>query len=1732
MSPSGPRGAFHVVDGKNARSAAAAPDVAEMVRQGIQKAQEKLIDLSLRNGMLNYKHSETSSRHVRIIDEQIAFLVDALNSGRSLDILPLPPVEQVPRDEDTDAFRAALKTAKEIDPEWLAAEDARRAAGNRRRARDKAAERALRDRVRAQLGMPEWRIATDPKARAKDLGINPDYDLPPPATKSQKHHTDDTLQTLFFPDRLEAKLSTLHSAARALQEDAGLSALHCAVGFLEWYDPVDAPDPAYAPLLLLPVNMEKRISQGEYIYSILGRDDDEAVNVALREKLKQLALDLPEYDPDTGVEAFLKQVERTIRNRPRWRVRRFATVGLFSFARQVMWADLDPTKWPVSARPESHPLLGEIYGDVGGDHAESVAPVYDVDDPALEQQAPALVTDADASQLSAVIDAAGGKNLVIQGPPGTGKSQAITNIIANALWHGKTVLFVSEKMAALKVVKDRLDHMGLGEFCLAVHSAKASKSLVLKAIRERMESPRVRSNAQVVERARDALHEARRRLTEYATLMNSPAGETGLTVHQVLWGDFTRSVLPETVPDSALEFRLLEPLAIDRFKLGELIGAGRALDELAASMGAFAEPHQQPWRGIGNLNLTRFDRTKAIELIQQWSAELENLRAQAAAFVSASGWTRPASLGDLTTACATAREIPDPPPHLDARVLSYAVDGDLRQSLSNWADRALRAEQYEIFVARITDRRKLEANLDLAARLATKARELRVSEATPTQLETLADQAQQDAEGRAAVVQLIADVLAIVRPDPKREIDFRAEAMVAGYLYHIARLSPEHRRWRASALNQDAVAEALMGAETTAGEVRAAAAEAGFDDPMTPHFAELLPSVSELRRAAATLRGAGIWARFGREWRTAKVIWRQTFPSEKKLVRLEAGRRLMSAALCKEKIATLEANHAAKLAAGRHWRSADTPFAELIAVAHWMKSVRNTTPLAEPGAKELRRLACEANSEEFSAAIAFSERAKDLKVLDAFKAAHAERSSILRDAGRLAERASALKTLLRETAIVGLHENQQLKNLPSAIDAVAKLQDLSRAMAAEPGASVASSIPAVTDAERAKIISSALAHAERLLAAELPGPVIEHLLAMDCAGRTAAIKQRAKEIQDDLARERDVLESAQRMLTLRLDDWCGGPLDAVSFDALITKCQKAIQNPDALEKQIDLLSTELEADGLGLGDLLRHWTAKGVRYAGVGLAIEAVFYRSVAEKLMRELPVLARHAGNTHEQVRARFQKLDREILELNRDMIAAKLQGRPVPPGRRAQSVRDYTDNEMLSHQTGLQQPRIALRRLFSNAGDAIRAYTPCLMMSPMSVAQYLEPGKHTFDILVVDEASQMKPENALGALMRCSQAVIVGDPQQLPPTDFFAVTSDGDGQNAAQDGPEESILELGRRCWHPMRMLEVHYRSRHQSLIAYSNREFYDERLLVYPSPVLQDPAYGVSCHRVEGAYEVGQGRNRIEAEAVVEEAARLMRAHFDRSLGVVAINQAQSDLIETLMDQRVASDPELQAYKQKWNGELEEFFIKNLENVQGDERDTILISTVYGRTAEGVFHQHFGPINRSYGHRRLNVLFTRAKCKLTVFTSLDHGQIVADGSSRGVRVLKEFLEYAAHGTITPGRSIGAPPDSDFERWFLSRLKAEGYDAHPQVGVAKYRIDIGVVHPDRQGSYILGVECDGATYHSSKAARDRDRLRQDVLEGLNWKIHRVWSTDWYRNPEREFRRLVQNIEKLRAVN
>jgi very-short-patch-repair endonuclease len=395
-----------------------------------------------------------------------------------------------------------------------------------------------------------------------------------------------------------------------------------------------------------------------------------------------------------------------------------------------------------------------------------------------------------------------------------------------------------------------------------------------------------------------------------------------------------------------------------------------------------------------------------------------------------------------------------------------------------------------------------------------------------------------------------------------------------------------------------------------------------------------------------------------------------------------------------------------------------------------------------------------------------------------------------------------------------------------------------------------------------------------------------------------------------------------------------------------------------------------------------------------------------------------------------------------------------------------------------------------------------------------------------VIDEASQMRPEDALGALARARQVVIVGDPKQLPPTSFFdRLDEPADEEDESAD--PESILGLALNTFRPARRLRWHYRSRHGSLIAFSNRRFYDDDLIVFPSPRELGGGFGVEYQRIVGTYE---GRsNVVEAQAVADAALAFMREHFDLSLGIVAINKTQAELIAHEIDRLVARDRAAADYVQYWEGRLESFFVKNLETVQGDERDVIMISTVYGPDRNGVVHQRFGPINGELGWRRLNVLFTRAKNRLILFSSMDPNDIrLGPETRRGVREFRAYLEYAATGRLEVGDISSREPDSDFEIWVRERLSDHGYEVVPQVGVAGYFIDLAVRHPRNPNGFLLGIECDGASYHRAKSVRDRDRLRQEVLERLGWQLYRVWSTDWFNDPARAFKKLVVHIEGL----
>ena len=514
------------------------------------------------------------------------------------------------------------------------------------------------------------------------------------------------------------------------------------------------------------------------------------------------------------------------------------------------------------------------------------------------------------------------------------------------------------------------------------------------------------------------------------------------------------------------------------------------------------------------------------------------------------------------------------------------------------------------------------------------------------------------------------------------------------------------------------------------------------------------------------------------------------------------------------------------------------------------------------------------------------------------------------------------------------------------------------------------------------------------------------------------------------------------------------------------------------------------------------------------------------------LPELGQLAGlDRHELVRL-FQEKERSRMNDAQALILSRHFAQ-VPKG-------SMGEMGVIRGEIGRRSRHKPIRWVMKNAGSMVQRIKPVMLMSPISVAQFLPPGTVTFDLLVIDEASQIRPEDALGVIARARQIVVVGDQKQLPPTSFFdRLVDDVEDEEEDDELPAgataadmESILSLCEARGLRSRMLEWHYRSRDPSLIRVSNAEFYGDNLVLPPSPLQLDPNYGMKFRRVPGVYARGKttsaraGTNKIEAQHVVKAVAEHAHKSPDLSLGVVAFSKAQSDTLTEALEYERRRDAVLDAFLRE--GRAEDVFVKNIENVQGDERDVILISVGYGPQEPNgrLTTMSFGPVNGEGGERRLNVLFSRARVRCEIFASFDPGDIDPSRTSRlGPRVLKRFLDFAKTGIIEEQVATGLEADSPFEDDVARVIRDLGYEADPQVGTAGFRIDIGVRHPDRPGQYIVAVECDGAAYHAALWARERDRLRQDVLEGLGWRFHRIWSTDWFHRRDHEIRRLAEAL-------
>ena len=474
----------------------------------------------------------------------------------------------------------------------------------------------------------------------------------------------------------------------------------------------------------------------------------------------------------------------------------------------------------------------------------------------------------------------------------------------------------------------------------------------------------------------------------------------------------------------------------------------------------------------------------------------------------------------------------------------------------------------------------------------------------------------------------------------------------------------------------------------------------------------------------------------------------------------------------------------------------------------------------------------------------------------------------------------------------------------------------------------------------------------------------------------------------------------------------------------------------------------------------------------------------------------------------------------------------------RLAARVPDFAREAAQSSELGVLQKAIrsggrglSVRRLFEQLPNLLPRLCPCMLMSPLSAAQYLDPAREPFDLVVFDEASQLPTCKAVGVLARGRDAVVVGDPKQMPPTSFFSVNTVDEEHLDEED--LESILDDCLALGMPQAHLLWHYRSRHESLIAFSNRQFYENKLYTFPS--VNDRERMVRLVPVEGVFERGKNRqNRAEAEVVVAELAR--RAHDSASsrysVGVVTFNIQQQNLIDDLLTEACRRDETLELWAY---GGSEPLFIKNLENVQGDERDVILFSVGYGPDETGRVSMNFGPLNRDGGWRRLNVAVTRARREMIVFSALKPEQIDLNRSSAGgVSALRAFLEYAEGRPLAcdegSARSDAASRSAVADA-LCAALRGKGYETVRAVGHSAYRIDVGVVDPENPERYLLGILLDGGAYAAARTTRDREITQQSVLEGLGWRLTRLWSMDWWDSRERELTRILALLDAARQV-
>lgn len=1676
----------------------------------------KLLDLSLRNKLLNFKETKAT---VRILSSAPEHVEDSLAAQRELALLSMPRPMR-----DTDPRSAAIYSKQQK-------------------------EDMLAVHLTEELNASRLHTGLDDSEHSR-------------------------------------RLTDIYRASRTAIEENGTNTLFAAVGILEWRETEHGDKVHRAPLLLVPVELRRKsVVEG---FTLRRIDEDTRVNVTLLEMLRQhfqkeiKGLDpLPEDDSGVNVGRVFDIFREAVLGMKGWEVKSEIWLGQFSFTKFLLWKDLEDRLETLTANRVVDHLVNSA-GTPYTNEGEDIRP-SDLD-ARYHPREIFCPRSADSSQLAAVMAAASGQDFVLEGPPGTGKSQTITNIIAHCLSQGKRVLFVAEKRAALDVVHRRLKEDGLEPFCLELHSNKVGKTDVLQQFDKTLKLIPETSSEDWHDRT-EVVAKSRETLNAYAKALHNRYA-CGLSAFHCL--DY---ILPRKDRPIARWKSWAGLLELNSAELERMRSVAATLGERLPMV---APVSTNPLASIGFSDWTPAweEQSKdALERLRSTNIAATAAKDELCSWIGLPGTLSKDRLGRVNDFVDTllapepvgAMFVTAPWKALSEKITAWTKLAEERGVLRSSLNSVQNAGTSTLPCERWTDTDASSVARSGRALLSLVGQFSQSTEAYADWLGAPKGRISREALGALArLAECLLAPLPVAAPFLTTRwnelVSFldswiklveertRIRTVLNGYdeptLLYALDLEDLDRRWQASKSSW------FLMKWLRVGHVRRKLKSARPDrvKPTVEQIDELLASAIRLKQINGMLDAAHDKAALflGEVWSGGNPDAEQL--KSARLWGQSLHERIVECAECTD----LSVTHLQALLA-----------------TCFQQGVVSFSPGTKLG--DMLRRYCEQHR-------SFSE-AQDAFVIEASL-----------ESGVFSNPPGYLNTVNTVVATF-LSEFDRLREINAGLllDGAEARSTLSSLWNdGEPSSEILRRAQAWGERFHSRMLKCADDDLPWLSTARTRLSVMfgEGVESFSGDTKTGTRLRNYTDAQSAVKAAGEDFVRAVRFEATALD----GAADY--HDAVASCVRRIADSCSRIRHWCAWQHVRHEALSLNLAPVIEMIESEGNQTEDVVSLFEASFRNALFRAILETEKTLRFFFGHEHSQRIIRFRDIDDKLARLTRAVIRKKLEENiPPTTGSasggnrknwgphlenalvsltsnyiahgalnkacgvardtledlcarglatkltrdgvecyRRNQVSDYPKEEigLLNRELAKKTKHIPVRQLLAKMPNLLPRLKPCVLMSPLSVAQYLDPEHSPFDVVIFDEASQIPVWDAIGAIARGKQLIVVGDPKQLPPTNFFANAGDG-GDGDGDDGaaaalgaqPDlESILDELMANGLRHKRLKWHYRSRHEGLITFSNRQYYENDLLTFPSPASKEGGVRF-VHLPNARYDKGKSRtNRGEAIALVEELVARLAAPTTqrRSYGIVTFSQAQQELIEDLLDEKRREHPEIEVhFGENPPVDGESVFVKNLENVQGDERDVIFFSIGYGVDEAGKVSMNFGPLNKEGGHRRLNVAITRAKHEVVVFSGLRGDQIdLTRTRARGVKDLKLFLDYAERGPKALPAAISVTgheePDSEFERMVADRIRAAGYEVHHQVGCSGYRIDLGVVDPDTPGRFLLGIECDGATYHRAATARDRDKLRQQILEGLGWSLHRIWSTDWWHDADKQIDRLLAAIEAKRV--